>query len=54
MLALSDDDNDVVFTLELDFTAEEVVVTALTAAAPLRSKRSIFEQQLVDAVVSQQ
>jgi hypothetical protein len=36
VLALSDD--DVVFTLELDFTSEEVVVTALTSATPLRSK----------------
>jgi hypothetical protein len=52
VLALLDD--DVVFTLELAFTAEEVVVTALTAITSLRSKRSIFEQQLVDAVVSQQ
>jgi hypothetical protein len=32
----------------------EVVVTALTAAISLKSKRSILEQQLVDAVVSQQ
>jgi hypothetical protein len=53
MLALLDGDN-VVFTLELDFTAEGVVVSALTAATPLRSKRSILEQQPVDAVVSQQ
>jgi hypothetical protein len=52
VLALSDD--DVVFTLELDFTVGEVVVTALTAAISLKSKRSILEQQLVDAVVSQQ
>jgi hypothetical protein len=51
VLALSD---DVVFTLEPNFTAEEVVVTALTAAISLKSKRSILEQQLVDAVVSQQ
>jgi hypothetical protein len=52
--ALLGDDDGVVFTLELDFTVEEIVVTALTAATPLRSKWSILEQQLVDAVLSQQ
>ena len=38
MPALLGDDDGVVFTLELDFTVEEIVVTALTAATPLRSK----------------